>query len=121
MPFRRPQLLPLLLCLTVLALSSCVARRRLITRKGGSPTQNLLTANRDTLLQLIDRQYSAVHDFNATVDMVPALGTAEKSKITEYKDVRAYILFRKPEDIRIIGLFTVVRNKAWDMVSTGSD
>jgi outer membrane lipoprotein-sorting protein len=53
--------------------------------------------------------------------MVPALGTAEKSKITEYKDVRAYILYRKPADIRIIGLFPVVRNKAWDMVSNGSD
>src|SRR6185295_7401484 len=61
----------------------------------------------------------AIRDFNSTVDMVPALGTAEKSKITEYKDVRAYILFRKPTDIRIIGLYPVVRNKAFDMVSNG--
>ena len=53
--------------------------------------------------------------------MVPALGTAEKSKITEYKDVRAYILFRKPADIRLIGLYPVVRNKAFDMVSNGTD
>ena len=52
--------------------------------------------------------------------MVPALGTAEKSQITEYKDVRGYILFRKPEHIRIIGLYPVVRNKAFDMVSDGS-
>ena len=69
----------------------------------------------------IAQQYEAIHDFNATVDMVPALGTAEKSKITEYKDVRAYILFRKPADIRIIGLYPVVRNKAFDMVSNGTD
>ena len=53
--------------------------------------------------------------------MVPALGTAEKSKITEYKDVRAYIIFRKPADIRIIGLYPVVRNTAFDMVSNGPD
>ena len=53
--------------------------------------------------------------------MVPALGSAEKSKITEYKDVRGYILFRKPADIRIIGLYPVVRNKAFDMVSDGTD
>jgi hypothetical protein len=53
--------------------------------------------------------------------MVPALGTAEKSKITEYKDVRAYILYRKPGDIRIIGLYPVVRNTAFDMVSNGPD
>jgi outer membrane lipoprotein-sorting protein len=53
--------------------------------------------------------------------MVPALGSSEKSKITEYKDVRGYILFRKPADIRIIGLYPVVRNKAFDMVSNGTD
>ena len=53
--------------------------------------------------------------------MVPALGSAEKSKITEYKDVRGYILFRKPADIRIIGLYPVVRSKAFDMVSNGTD
>jgi hypothetical protein len=53
--------------------------------------------------------------------MVPALGTAEKSKITEYKDVRAYILFHRPGDIRLIGLYPVVRTKAFDMVSNGLD
>ena len=53
--------------------------------------------------------------------MVPALGTAEKSKITEYKDVRAYIVYRKPADIRIIGLYPVVRNTAFDMVSNGAE
>jgi outer membrane lipoprotein-sorting protein len=52
--------------------------------------------------------------------MVPALGSAEKSKITEYKDVRAFILFRKPGEIRLIGLYPVVRNKAFDMVSDGT-
>ena len=51
---------------------------------------------------------------------MPALGSANKGKITEYKDVRAYVLFRKPADIRLIGLFPVVRNKAFDMVSDGT-
>jgi len=53
--------------------------------------------------------------------MVPAQGSAEKNHITEYKDVRAFILFRKPADIRIIGLIPVIRNKAFDMVSNGSN
>jgi len=52
---------------------------------------------------------------------VPALGSSEKNKITEYKDVRGYILVRKPADIRIIGLYPVVRNKAFDMVSDGAN
>jgi hypothetical protein len=53
--------------------------------------------------------------------MVPALGSVNKGEITEYKDVRGYVLFRKPDDIRIIGLYPVVRNKAFDMVSSGGE
>jgi hypothetical protein len=111
----------LLLCLLMLALSSCLSRNRLIARIGGKPTQTLLTADRATLVEIISRQYQAIDNFSAEVDMVPALGSAEKSKITEYKDVRAYILFRKPAEIRIIGLYPIVRNKAFDMVSDGTD
>jgi hypothetical protein len=100
--------------------TSCLARRRLITRKGGQPTQTLLTADKESLLRGVAQHYAAVQSFNATVDMVPALGTANKGKITEYKDVRAYILFRSPAYIRILGLYPVVRNKAFDMVSDGA-
>jgi hypothetical protein len=121
MPFRRLPIPLLVVCLLAVGFSSCLARRRLIVRKGASTTQPLLTADRQTLLDSVVRQYDAVHDFNAEVDMVPALGTAEKSKITEYKDVRAYILFRQPSDIRLIGLYPVVRAKAFDMVSNGLD
>ena len=121
MAFRRYAAPSLLLCLMALGLSSCLSRNRLIMRIGGKPTQTLLTADRATLVDIISRQYEAIDDFNAEVDMVPALGSAEKSKITEYKDVRAYILFHKPSSIRIIGLYPVVRNKAFDMVSNGTD
>jgi outer membrane lipoprotein-sorting protein len=120
MLLRRVTVGSLLLCLTSLALSSCFVRRRGITRRGGKVTQTLLTADRDTLLRVVTRQYDAVRDFSATVDMVPAQGSAEKNHITEYKDVRAFILFRKPTAIRIIGLLPVVRNKAFDMVSNGA-
>ena len=109
----------LVLCLSVAALTSCLARRRVITRQGGAVSQPLVTATQAELLARISQQYDAVHDFQATVDMTPALGSTEKNKVTEFKDVRGFILFRKPADIRIIGLYPVVRNKAFDMVSTG--
>lgn len=105
------------MCLLVLLTSSCLARRRVITRNGGAAKQPLLLADRNTLLDRVAKAYASVRDLSATVDMIPALGSAEKSKITEYKDVRGYILFRKPAAIRIIGLFPVVRNKAFDMVA----
>ncbi len=112
-----------MLCLMTSGLTSCLARSRAITRKGAGAAKNpnLLVANRETLVNEITRHFDAIHDFTATVDMIPALGSAEKSKITEYKDVRAYILFRQPTDIRIIGLYPVVRNTAFDMVSNGPD
>jgi len=86
-----------LICLISLSLPSCLVRRRLIVRTGGNVKQKLIVADRSTLLNAIVRQYETIHDFSATVDMVPALGSVEKSQITEYKDVRAFILFRKPD------------------------
>jgi outer membrane lipoprotein-sorting protein len=103
MPSRRLALPVLVLCLLSAATSSCIARRRLIPRAGN--TKALLVADLPTLLAAIIKQYAAVHDFSATVDMVPALGSTEKNHITEYKDVRAYIRFRK----------------MFDMVSDGAD
>ena len=118
-PARRAGALILLILLLVGGLTSCLARRRVITRKGANGSTSLITADKTSLIERIRLQYARVRDLSATVDMVPALGTAEKSKITEYKDVRGYILFRKPNQIRIIGLYPVVRNKAFDMVSDG--
>ena len=119
MLLRRVPVTLLLLGLTALGLSSCLARRRGFTRPGGKTTQTLLVANLDTLLRVITKQNDAVRDFNAALDMVPAQGSAEKNHITEYKDIRAYILYHKPTSIRIIGLLPVVRNTAFDMVSNG--
>lgn len=115
-----PVLVPLL-CLSAVVSTSCLARRRAITRQGGNTKQALRVADKQALLAKVDQVYSSIRDFNATVDMVPALGTAEKGRITEYKDIRGYVLFRRPSHIRLIGLYPVVRNKAFDMVSDGED
>ena len=117
----RARALLLLLALSALNFSGCFVRRRIITRRGAKATPVLLTADKQSLIDRIARQYQTVQSLNATLDMVPALGSSEKSKITEYKEVRGYILFRKPAEIRIVGLYPVVRNKAFDMVSDGKD
>jgi hypothetical protein len=123
MVFRRVRVSLLLICLISWGLTSCLARRRAITRKttGGKAAPNLLVADQASLIDTIARHYNAVRDFTATVDLTPALGTAEKSQITEYKDVTGYILFRKPALTHIIGLFPVIRSKAFDMASNGSN
>jgi outer membrane lipoprotein-sorting protein len=119
MPIRRLALPIVVLCLMCAATSSCIARRRLIPRAGNS--KPLLVSDLPSLLASVKKQYDAVQNFSASVDMVPALGSTEKNHITEYKDVRAYIRFRKPSDIRLIGLMPVVRSTMFDMVSDGTD
>jgi outer membrane lipoprotein-sorting protein len=122
MPQVRVGTAALVFCLIALGLPSCVVKRRLITRVGGKTSQPvLLNAQIPDLVKRVADQYNAIHDCNATVDMTPAIGTTEKNRVTEYKDVRGYILFRKPDEIRIIGLYPLVRNTAFDMVSNGTD
>lgn len=118
---RRSYVPILLLCLTSVVLSSCLAHHRPFGRAGANPNQKLLTADESVLVDAIAKQYNAIHDFSATVDMAPSLGSAEKNQITEYKDVRAYIYFRKPAEIHILGLAPLVRTRAFDMVSDGGD
>ncbi len=104
------------MCILAAGLSSCAVRRVFTRLHGGSP-QPLLTASKASLIDAVAKTYGSVHDLNATVNLTPAIGSAEKNKITEYKDVRAYIMFRKPASIRIIGLAPFVRVTAFDMVA----
>lgn len=106
---------------SVLVLTSCLARQRLIPRIKSPATQRLLTANKEALLKILGSEVQLIDTLSATVDMVPALGSVNKGKITEYKDFLAYIRYRKPVDIRIVGLYPVVRNTAFDMVANGAE
>ena len=54
-----------------------------------------------------------------TADMSPSVGRLYGGEVTDYATLPGYILFRKPDDIRIIGLDPVIHGKAFDMVSTG--
>ena len=50
-----------------------------------------------------------------------SVGGEKKGKVTDYEEIRGYILVRKPDMLRMIGLFPIVRNKAFDMVSEGDE
>jgi len=106
---------------SIILSTACVARRRVITRNKSTPSQALLTSDKKALLTRINNLYQSIQTLSITANMVPALGSVNKGKITEYKDVTAYILFKKPDEIRIIGLYPVVRTTAFDMVSNGDD
>ena len=117
-----PVALALILGLTT---SSCLVSRRIIRRHGkpvsAATAPKLLTASRDDLNARIQTLYNAVNSFQATFDLTPSIGSVYTGQITEIKDVRAYILFRKPATIRILGHYPVVLTTAFDMVSEGDN
>ena len=47
------------------------------------------------------------------------MGGAKKGHVTDYKEIRGYVLARKPAMLHMIGLLPIVRTTAFDMVSDG--
>src|SRR5258707_10833537 len=62
-----------------------------------------------------------MQSMQATVDIDTSVGGARKGKVTEYQQIRGYVLARKPAMLRIIGLLPIIRNTAFDMVSDGQE
>jgi outer membrane lipoprotein-sorting protein len=103
--------------LAVLPLSGCLFRSRKVERQYS--TAPLKTATQAQLLEYIDTQASKIRSLQATVDIDTSVGGAKKGTVTDYKQIRGYVLIRKPAMLRMIGLMPIVRNRAFDMVSDG--
>ena len=109
----------LLLIALVLPLSGCLFHSRRVERKLG--TTPLKSATQQELIDSINREAGKLHTMQATVDIDTSVGGEKQGKITDYKEIRGYILMRAPDMLRMIGLFPVVRNRAFDMVSDGKN
>jgi outer membrane lipoprotein-sorting protein len=106
-----------LVLLTVLPLSGCLFRSRKVVQP--VDTVQLKTATQRELIDYINTQASKIQSAQATVDIDTTVGGVKKGKVTDYQEIRGYVLLRKPAMLRMIGLMPIVRNKAFDMVSDG--
>ncbi|WP_041855380.1 DUF4292 domain-containing protein [Candidatus Korobacter versatilis] len=79
----------------------------------------LKDATREQLVQQLNEEASKINTMNATVDILASTGGSKKGKITEYQEIRGYVLAERPNYLRMIGLLPIVRNKAFDMVTDG--
>src|SRR5437763_12026716 len=79
----------------------------------------LKAATKPELIAYINSQAAKIQSMQATVDIDTAVGGAKKGKVTEYQQIRGYVLARKPAMLRMIGLLPILRNTAFDMVSDG--
>src|ERR1051325_140334 len=112
-PFRA-----LLVALMMVPLAGCFFRSHRVAPRVG--TAVLKEATKDQLVSIINTEAAKIQTLNATVDISAEVGGAKKGKVTDYQDIRGYLLVREPDHLRLIGLFPVVRNTAFDMVSDGS-
>jgi len=105
----------LLLGLAILPLTGCLFRSRKVEPPLG-PVE-LKSATEQDLVSYINSQSDRVQSMQATVDIDTTVGGVKKGKITDYQQIRGYVLARKPAMLRLIGLLPIVRTQAFDMVS----
>jgi len=81
----------------------------------------LKTATKPELVAYINSEAARIQTMQATVDIDTAVGGAKKGKVTEYEQIRGYVLARKPAMLRMIGFLPFIRSRAFDMVSDGRE
>ena len=100
-------------------LGGCLFRTRPLERQYSNAP--LKTASQKDLIDYVNQQASKIHTILATVDIDASAADPKNGRVTDYKEIRGYILARKPNMLRMKGLMPVVRNTAFDMVSDGKE
>lgn len=99
--------------------TGCLFRTR--TVEPTTSTAKLQSSTKQQLVDFINSEAGKIKSLNLTVNIATSVGGEKKGKVTEFEEIRGYILVRKPDMLRMIGLFPIVRNKAFDMVSDGTE
>src|ERR1700728_4836680 len=81
----------------------------------------LKESSQSGLIDSINQQAVKIQFLQATVDIDTSVGGAKKGHVTDYKEIRGYVLARKPAMLHMIGLLPIVRTTAFDMVSDGQE
>jgi outer membrane lipoprotein-sorting protein len=109
----------LALVLAVLPTTGCLFRTRPVEETySKTPLQETTQSG---LINSINQQAEKIQSLKATVDIDTSVGGAKKGHQTDYKEIRGYVLARKPAMLHMIGLLPIVRTTAFDMVSNGQD
>jgi hypothetical protein len=107
------------LVLAVLPTTGCLFRTRAVEEQYSKAP--LKESTQQELIDGINQQAEAIHSLKATVDIDSSAGGIKKGHVTDYKEIRGYVLARKPDSLHMIGLMPFVRTTAFDMVSDGRE
>jgi outer membrane lipoprotein-sorting protein len=112
----------LILVCALLPLTGCLFRTHEVVKPASTivPKQ----APKEQLIETINNMASRVQSLRADVDIDTSVTRQKKGKanhyqITDYPEISGYVLVRKPDMLRMIGLAPVVRSTLFDMVSNG--
>jgi outer membrane lipoprotein-sorting protein len=108
-----------LVLLLALPTTGCLLRSHRIEHAPMSDSA-LRSATASELVRQINHQAADIKTLSATVDIATTIGGVKAGKVTEYQEIRGYILVRQPGLLRMTGLMPVVRTRAFDMVSDGA-
>jgi hypothetical protein len=109
----------LTLLLVVLPTTGCLFRTRPVEETYSRAP--LRESTQSGLIDRIDQQAEKINSLQATVDIDTSVGGVKKGHVTDYKEIRGYVLARKPAMLHMIGLLPIVRTTAFDMVSDGQE
>lgn len=101
--------------------SACLVRRRTVAAPGKKINLPLMTATKEDLLARIHAVYDPIQSFQVKADMSPSTGEIYGGQVTDYATITGYVLFLKPDEMRVIGLDPVIHSTLFDMVSVGND
>lgn len=108
------------LLLVVLPLTGCLFRNHEERRPVSPNLNSLREATLEQLVEFINTNAARLQSLKADVDYNLTVskqkkGKANEYKVTEYTEVSGYLLVRKPEMLRMIGLVPAFHSTAFDM------
>src|SRR5580658_2603167 len=109
----------LALVFAVLPTTGCLFRTRPVEETYSKTP--LRESSQSGLIDSINQHAEKVRSLQATVDIDTSVGGAKKGHVTDYKEIRGYVLARQPAMLHMIGLLPIVRTTAFDMVSNGEE
>jgi hypothetical protein len=103
---------------------ACGCGGKAVTKTTNVPAASRPVAQEATQQELLDRYNSLARNLQSldtTVELKPSAGSAYTGVISEYHEVKAFILASRPYNIRVIGQVPVVGKTVFDMASDGKD
>ena len=109
-------------CLGLLTLSVFAGGCPRVSTKTKVPQNQIAVAKdatREELIEKFNAFAASTKTLNATVDLRPTAGSKYSGLIEEYHEVKAFLLAKRPAEIRMIGQAPVVSRTIFDMTSDG--